>query len=1004
MDRRAHTLPGHHRISPRIRRSLLKIFCMACMGLGVALVGGCITENQNASLAMPILLLERQDGATHVVIYPDSADDLGNGVTRYSGPAFAQIAADPQASREPDGIHGNAIAIVDEVNGERQFSFEATEPTDMGWGGIEANELRIEGSGPPSAGTVLLDSRATLSADRAAQWGFSATNVDIRANLSVDAPIFTISSESGQAGNPIALVGAPNPGGLNLQSQAMGLIFAPVNGETPLGAVEAGNWVKFVVSGNRGLADGAILDWDRDNNSLRGSGAVGNLTAPGATVDAVIELTATSNTSYLDFSGYLDPPQLGILNTASGRFWTDSACTDCGDMQLNGGATSIGTINIPSVVGTMEIRGGNPTRSIIAAHGVNGSIGPVVIDNGDLSADFSDPANLIADLAVSGRILGIPITTTFRGPFSFDLSQLGVNLTGDLYLNISEKVVLAGELNAAINMSGVNVVYNGDVRLPGYGTELDVQGNVSYDITHQSLRLDVGAQGHFGPISIVDTNLSFAMAPSSAGGIDITGTLVIGSATSGSAALTNVKIDVSGNTNGAVTAYLNSASNRALLKIGDFANLEAFGSIAYDISANSLTLQLQFEGRIGSWQGRQGSITANWPGSGNVTGTLTVGQVSNGQVTIANSVIDFTASSSSVNATLRPTNITAGTLVSATVSGNAAYNLSSNTLNLNLSASGRVGSINVTNVQATVNWPLSGNVSGSVSIGNVSYGSASLQNTTIGFNATSSSVNATIGSTLNVGDPFRLTIGLSGNATYNLSTNTLNVALTTGSGTMWGKPISGSVSFNINITGSSISGSANTSSLRFSYDQFGISLSNTALNFSVNGSNITVSGTGNVAVNGPMGNGWLSGSGSFSVSGNILRSTNYRITLNNVNKTITWVDVGPRNGAPLSVDIIAGSLSYDASGKMSARVNTGFPFYCQDLEFQIHAWGDQNVLRVDFEGSWVIGLFGARGHMDVYNWLSSTNPPMYGYADVRITFFWFRYQTWNGQSFENGGC
>jgi hypothetical protein len=366
--------------------------------------------------------------------------------------------------------------------------------------------------------------------------------------------------------------------------------------------------------------------------------------------------------------------------------------------------------------------------------------------------------------------------------------------------------------------------------------------------------------------------------------------------------------------------------------------------------------------------------------------------------------VDFTASSSSVTATLRPTSLTAGSLVSATVSGNASYNLSNSTLTLSLSASGRVGPFNVSGVSATVVWPQSGNVTGSITVGTISYGSASLTGTVIGFTASSTALNASIASTLNVGDPFRLNVALSGSATYTYSNNTLSVSITTGSGTMWGKPISGSVTLNVNTNGSSVWGSASTSYLRFTYDKFGITLGSSTINYSVSGSTVSVTGSGSVTVNGPMGNGWLSGSGSFTLNGSRLQSTSYRITLNNVNKTIIWVDVGPRNGAPLTVDIIAGSLSYDAEGKMQARVDTGFPFYCQDLEFKIHAWGDQNVLRVDFEGSWVIGLFGARGHVDVYDWLTSTNPPMYGYADVRITFFWFRYQTWNGQSIENGGC
>jgi len=347
--------------------------------------------------------------------------------------------------------------------------------------------------------------------------------------------------------------------------------------------------------------------------------------------------------------------------------------------------------------------------------------------------------------------------------------------------------------------------------------------------------------------------------------------------------------------------------------------------------------------------------------------------------------------------------LTVGTLVSGTVSGNLTYNSSTGVATLSLQASGRVGSWSVSGVSATVYWPGSGNITGNITVGNISYGVASLDGTTINFTASSSAVNASIQSTLNVGDPFRLTVGLSGSASYNVSTNVLSVSVTTGSGTMWGKPISGTVTFNVNVSSTTISGSASTSSLRFNYTDFGITLSNTSINFSVSGGTVSVSGSGSVTVNGPLGDGWLSGSGAATLNGSQLRSTSYRITLNNVNKTITWVDVGPTSGTALTVDIIAGSMSYDVEGQMNVRVNIPL-LGCRELDFRIHAWGSQNVLQVDFTGSWVIGLFGARGHVDIYNWLSSTNPPMYGYADARILFIWYRAQTWNGQGTENSGC
>ncbi|RIK10710.1 MAG: hypothetical protein DCC49_01945 [Acidobacteria bacterium] len=977
---------------------------MAGLGLITIFAGGCLTEETASSGGghIPIMLLDRNGGATHIVIYPETTEDLGGGTIRYTGTAFAQVEPDAAAGRETEGIQGTAVATVNESLGEREFSFTSSEASDLGWAGLQAAQVSIEGSGPPSAGTVSLSASATLDSSRSSAWGFATQDVNVGANLAGQSPIFVVSSEAGSVGSPFALVQAPSPGGLNLSAQAMGLIFAPVSGETSLGAVEQGQWVKFALPGT-GLTDGVTLGWDPAAASLRGGGHIGRLDVPSASVDALVEITASPDASYLSFTGLMDPPQLGILNDGSGTFWTDPDCGNCADVRFAGPGISIDTINIPSLVGVMKIRNGEPVSSVITASGLNGSIGPVVIDQGSLAADFSNPLNITAELQVSGSVLGVPVTTTFSGPFSLDLAQMGVNLTGDLYLNLGDKVILEGALTAAISQAGADVGYDGDVRLPSFGGDFDVSGDVSYDLAQQSLALGVKASGSLGPVSIQGVDFQFGLVPAG-GGIDVSGSLDVGSITAGKASLTNVSVDIAGNTAGAVTAAINDEANPVQLKVGDFAQVNAFGSLTYSVPSNSLAFGLAFNGRVASWQITNGQVSLNWPGSGNVTGVLSIGQITSGQVSIQDAVIDVSASASSVTAALRPTSITAGSLLSATVSGNATYNLSTSTLNLTLAAAGRVGSINVTGATATVTWPASGNIAGSVNIGNVAYGPATLKNTTIGFTANATTVSATIGSTLEIGNPFQLNIGLSGTANYNVSTNTLNVAITTGTGTMWGKAISGSVAFSVNITPSTISGSASTSSLRFSYDKFGITLTGTSLNFSVSGGSVAVSGGGNVAVNGPMGNGWLSGSGAFTVSGSSLRSTNYHITLNNMNKTITWVDVGPRNGAPLTVDISAGSLSYDAEGKMRARVDTGFPLYCEDLEFKIHAWGDQNVLRVDFEGSWIIGLFGARGHMDVYDWLSSSNPPMYGYADARITFVWFRFQTWNGQSLENSGC
>lgn len=1074
-------------------------FCLYLLGGALFLIfgTGCFTETGGGSFNMPISLLERDGGATTVAIDPSTTEQISDGVFHYVGMAQAQIAGDSAAGRSATTIAGAADATVNENTGERTFVFTSAHPTDLGWEGVNAETVSIMGSGPPSGGTATLVGGAALTGERSSGWGFTTTSVNIAANIAGSSPIFTVASEGGSVGNPLAVVGAPNPGGVSIDATGLGLIFAPVPGDSALGAVEAGNWVRFSLTGSPGLTQGAAsLAWNPTARTLRGAGSPGYLSVVGTAVNSAVELTADANSSYLHFAGQLDTPHLGVLNDASGDLWTDSTCTDCANIEFTGSNLAVSTIQIPSVTARQEVRSGVPTSSIVSATGVNGSLGPVTINSGNLSADFSDPANMIADLQVTGSVLGLPVTTTFHGPFALDLGQGQIDLTGDLYLDLSGKVVLNGNLHTKVSTAGVQVDYDGTLAFPTYGGNFNVLGGATYDLNAKTFNLAVDATGTVGPIAVNGVAVRLDLAQAGTGGITVSGSINVGSVTAGTASLSNLKIALAGNTSATVSATINSTTDRVRLKVGSTADITAYGSLAYTVPTNSLAFAMNFDGRVGSWQASGGSVSVswpgsgpvtgaitagrisngqitvsnavvdfsasttsvtanlrsttltvgnlvsatvagsatytvstntfalnlnatgrvgswnvsgvsasiNWPGSGSVTGTLTVGQVSNGQVTVSNAVVDVTASTTSVTANLRPTSVTAGTLVSATVSGTATYNTSNSTMTLALTASGRVGPVNVTGVQANIVWPQSGNVTGSVSIGTVTYGPASLTGSTINFSANSSTLTASISSTLAVGDPFKLNVALAGSATYNLSTNVLNVSITTGSGTMWGKPISGNVTFNVNISGSTISGSVSTSSLRINYDKFGISLSSTTLNFSVANGAVSVTGGGNVAVNGPMGNGWLSGSGVFTVNGGVLKSTNYHITLNNMNKTITWVDVGPRNGAPLSVDIAAGSLSYDAQGKMKARVDTGFPLYCEDLEFNIHAWGDQNVLRVDFEGSYVIGLFGASGHMDVYDWLSSTNPPMYGYADVRITFFWFRYQTWNGQSLDNGGC
>ncbi len=976
-------------------------------GVALAFVvgAGCLHSDPPVISYEPVVLLER--GGTKITLFPETADPVAENVFRYQGSARAEIEGDPQAGRSPVTIEGTAEATVDRNADTREFTFSSRSSSDLGWTGVDAQQVSIWGSGRFDGGEANLSAGANLDSERSAAWGFSTSFITIASNLAADRPIFTAYADTGSVGSPLGVVGAPRPGGNPLTANAMALIFAPVGGESAVGPTEPGTWIKFVLGGSTSLRDGATLSWDPSAATLRGGGSVGVLDSPAGSVAAEAELTASAQAAYLSFRGAVDPPQLGVLTSARGSLWTDSTCSDCGDITLSGGPVDVGPLAIPSLTATQQIRNGVPTSSVLRATGVTGSVGPVTINSGNLTVDMSDMANLVAELEVDGSVLGIPVRTTFRGPFSFDLSQMAVFLRGDFYLNLNNQVVLGGEpgsqLEATISLSGVAVRYFGSLSVPGYGANFSVDGSVNYDPATSRLDLGVQANGSLGSISVTGVGLGLTLSPADEG-IAVSGSLTVGSVSSGTASLENLKVGFSGNTATSIQATINSASDRVRFRAGTFADVGAYGSLTYSVSSNSLVFNLNFSGRVGSWSLSGGNLALTWPGSSSVSGTLTLGQVSNGQVTISNAVVDFTASSSSVTATLRPTSLTAGSLVSATVQGSASYNTSNSTLTLQLSAWGRVGPVNVSGVQAVVTWPQSGNVLGTVTVGNISYGPASLQNTTIGFSASSTVLNASIASTLNVGDPFRLNVALSGSATYNASTGILSVSITTGSGTMWGKPINGSVTFNVNVSSSTISGSASTSWLRFTYDKFGITLSSTSVNFSVSGGAVSVSGSGNVAVNGPMGNGWLSGSGSFSLNGSQLRSTSYRITLNNVNKTIIWVDVGPRNGAPLTVDIIAGSLSYDAEGKMQARVDTGFPFYCEDLEFKIHAWGDQNVLRVDFEGSWVIGLFGARGHVDVYDWLTSTNPPMYGYADVRITFFWFRYQTWNGQSIENGGC
>ncbi len=1007
--RSAVELSGRGSESVRIPRHPLLQMRAFLVWAGVALAfvlgAGCLQSDPPVTSYEPVVLLER--GGAKITLFPDSASPIAEGVFRYSGSARAEIEGDPQAGRSPVTIEGTAEATVDRNANTREFTFASRTASDLGWTGVDAQQVSIWGSGPFDAGEAQLSAGANLDTERSSAWGFSTSFITIAANLTTEQPIYTAYADTGSVGSPLGVVGAPSPGGNPLTANAMALVFAPVGGESAVGPTEAGTWVKFVLGGSTSLRDGATLSWNPSGATLRGGGTVGILDSPAGSVAAEVELTASADASYLSLSGAVEPPQLGVLTSAEGSLWTDSGCSDCGDITLSGGPVDVGPLSIPSLTATQQVRNGVPTSSVIRASRVTGSVGPVTINSGNLTVDMSDMANLVADLEVDGSVLGIPVRTTFRGPFSFDLSQMAVSLTGDFYLNLNNQVVLGEQpgsrLEATISLSGVAVRYVGSLSVPPYGANLSVDGSVNYDLATSRLDLGVQANGSLGSISVTGVGLGLTLTTGDAG-IAVSGSLNVGSVSSGTASLENLKVGFSGNTTSSIQATINSASDRVRFRAGTFADIQAYGSLTYAVRSNSLVFNLNFSGRVGSWTLSGGNLALTWPGSTSVSGTLTVGQVTNGQVTISNAVVDFTASSSSVTATLRPTTLTAGSLVSATVSGPASYNTSNSTLTLQLSASGRVGPVNVAGVQAAVTWPQSGNVLGTVTVGNISYGPASLQNTTIGFSASSTVLNASIASTLNVGDPFRLNVALSGSATYNASTGVLGVSITTGSGTMWGKPINGSVTFNVNVSSSTISGSASTSWLRFTYDKFGITLSSTSVNFSVSGGAVSVSGSGNVAVNGPMGNGWLSGSGSFSLNGSQLRSTSYRITLNNVNKTIIWVDVGPRNGAPLTVDIIAGSLSYDAEGKMQARVDTGFPFYCEDLEFKIHAWGDQNVLRVDFEGSWVIGLFGAAGHVDVYDWLSSTNPPMYGYADVRITFFWFRYQTWNGQSIENGGC
>lgn len=1067
----------------------------ASLALPIIFATGCLMSEGSGGFA-PITLLDQ--GGSRVTVYPTTMDAGPNGTVHYRGSALAELPGDPQAGRLASTVSGMADAYLTEGSDQRDFTFVSNSSTDLGWSGLDSgeNQLTINGSGPTSGGVATLSAGSTLDSSRSGSWGFSTSSVNVNANLALSAPIFTVSAEGYSVGNPAALVQAPNPGGVSLDASGLGLIFAPVGGDSSLGTVPQGTWVKFVLPGSVPLANGPLFTWNTQAGTLRGNGAIGNLTVQGAAVDATVELTASASSSSLTFSGPMSPAQLGILQQASGKLWTDATCTDCADIAETGNGLNISTLSIPSLSAAIQVRNGATISQVISAQHVTGSLGPVTIADATLSVDATDFSNLVADLSLQGSVLGMPVTTTFHGPFFFDLNQGAIDLNGALYLNLGNKVVLNGNLHTVANFQNVSVSYTGPVQLPSLGGNFNTSANVNYDLVQKSLNLGIQASGNLGPITANNVAIQLGLTQSATSGIDVSGTIGIGSVTAGQASLSNLQVGLSGNTSTALNASINSSTNRVTLAVGTLASINAYGSATYDIANNKFNFALNYAGRVGSWQisngtvsvvwpgsgsvtgsitagqisngqatisnavvdftastsavtatlkpttltagsmvsatvsgnvtytlstntmnlslsasGRVGSwnvsgitATATWPGTGNITGTLTVGNVSNGQVTISNAIIDFTASTSSVTANLRPTTITAGTLVSATVSGSATYNISTNKLTLTLTASGRAGPVNVTNVAANVTWPLSGNITGSVTIGTVTYGPASLTGTSISFTASTTSVTASIASTLNVGDPFRLTVGLSGSATYNISNNTLNVVITTGSGSMWGKPITGSVTFNVNVTGSTISGSVSTSSLKFNYDKFGITLSNTSLNFAQSGSTVTVNGSGNVAVTGPLGNGWLSGNGSFTIAGNVLKSTSYHITLNNVNKTITWVDLTPNGSNPLSVDIIAGSLSYDAVGLMEARVNTGFPLYCQDLQFNVHAWGDQNVLHVDFSGSFVLGLFGASGHMDIYDFLTNSNPPMYGYVDARITFFWFRYQTWNGQSFDSGGC
>ncbi|MER3455251.1 MAG: hypothetical protein C4318_08915, partial [Acidimicrobiia bacterium] len=620
------------------RKRMRTLLLWAGIALAFAFAAGCFDNSNGTSpptiVYAPVTLLERGGGATKITIFPDSATIVGDGVVHYAGSATAEIAGDSTAGRSPLVITGTAEATVNDNTGERDFTFSYSGTTDLGWSGLNANLVSIQGSGPFSGGTAVLSAGATLDNARASEWGFDATVINVEANLAAESPIYTAYADTGSVGNPLALVGSPNPGGTSLNANAMALVFAPVGGESAVGPVSPGRWVKFVLSGSVPLRDGALLAWDAVAATLRGGGSVGTLSTPAGSVGATVELTASATSSYLSFSGNLDPPQLGVLSDALGVLWSDASCSGCGDLTMTGGPVTVGTLEIPSLTGSQKIRNGSTTNSGIRGSRVRGSLGPVEIESADLTVDVRDLDHLYATLDVAGRVVGIPVRTTFSGPFSFDLAQMSVTLSGNLFLDLNNQVVLNGDLTATVSTAGVQVDYAGAVRLPGYGANFTVNGTVSYDLSVHSLGLNVRASGNVGSISVRDVAFDLGLVPAG-GGIDVNGSLAVGSIASGTASLNNLRIGFAGNTASAVSASINSSADPARVLVGSFADVTAYGSATYTPSTNTLRLNLNFSGRVSSWQLSSGNLALNWPGSGNITGSITVGQISNGQVTLS---------------------------------------------------------------------------------------------------------------------------------------------------------------------------------------------------------------------------------------------------------------------------------------------------------------------------------------------------------------------------------